>query len=235
MCTGRPPRAEPGLEGGGGTGAGTIVAVTDSTHYFSSEPDTPERRRTISVELAGREVRVQTANGIFSPEGIDKGTRALLAVVPEPPAEGAFLDVGAGWGPIALTMAMQSPGAQVTAVEVNERSIALCRDNAEAVGAANVTAVRPEEVPEDAGFDLIWSNPPIRIGKPALHALLQRWLPTLNPSGEAWLVVQKNLGADSLLPWIRTMLEEQAPGEFTAERADTVKGFRILKVVRRGG
>lgn len=225
VCTGRPPWAE---------GAGTIVAVTDSAHYFSSDPGTPERRRTISVELAGQDVRVQTANGIFSPEGIDKGTRALLSVVPAPPAEGSFLDVGAGWGPIALTMALQSPGAQVTAVEVNERSLALCRDNAAAVGADNVTAVRPEDVAEDAGFDLIWSNPPIRIGKPALHALLERWLPALNPGGQAWLVVQKNLGADSLLPWIRQMLEERAPGEFSAERADTVKGFRILTVSRGG-
>ncbi|MCT2007068.1 methyltransferase [Micrococcus lylae] len=210
-----------------------MVAVTSSAHYFSADPGTPERRRTISVELAGRQVRVQTANGVFSPEGIDKGTGALLSVVPQPPAEGSFLDVGAGWGPIALSMALQSPAATVTAVEVNERSLALCRDNAAAVGADNVTAVRPEEVAEDAGFDLIWSNPPIRIGKPALHALLQRWLPALNPGGQAWLVVQKNLGADSLLPWIRTMLQQRAPSEFTAERADSVKGFRILKVSRK--
>ena len=71
-------------------------------------------------------------------------------------------------------------------------------------------ALRPEDVPEGAEFDLIWSNPPIRIGKPALHALLERWLPRLAPGGEAWLVVQKNLGADSLLPWIGRMLEARA-------------------------
>nr|WP_246418777.1 methyltransferase [Micrococcus cohnii] len=186
----------------------------------------------MTVALADREVRVQTANGVFSPDGIDKGTRALLSVVPAPPAEGSFLDIGAGWGPLALTMALRSPTATVTAVEVNERSLALCRDNARAAGADNVRALRPDQVPEDAGFDLIWSNPPIRIGKPALHALLTRWLPVLRPGGQAWLVVQKNLGADSLLPWIRTMLEEQAPGEFSVKRADTVKGFRILTVAR---
>ncbi|WP_343059360.1 class I SAM-dependent methyltransferase [Micrococcus cohnii] len=207
-------------------------AVTDSTHYFSADPGTPERRRELTVALADREVRVQTANGVFSPDGIDKGTRALLSVVPAPPAEGSFLDIGAGWGPLALTMALRSPTATVTAVEVNERSLALCRDNARAAGADNVRALRPDQVPEDAGFDLIWSNPPIRIGKPALHALLTRWLPVLRPGGQAWLVVQKNLGADSLLPWIRTMLEEQAPGEFSVKRADTVKGFRILTVAR---
>ena len=152
--------------------------------------------------------------------------------MPAPPARGRFLDVGAGWGPIALTLALRSPEAEVTAVEVNDRSLQLTRDNAAALGLGNVVALRPEDVPEGAEFDLIWSNPPIRIGKQALHALLGRWLPRLAPGGEAWLVVQKNLGADSLLPWIGRMLEERAPSRFTAERADSVKGFRILRVAR---
>lgn len=203
-----------------------------ASHYFDDDPAAPERRRTVTVRLAGREVSVQTANGIFSPDGVDKGTAALFASVPAPPASGRFLDVGAGWGPIALTLALRSPEAEVTAVEVNDRSLQLTRDNAAALGLANVTAQRPEEVPADGEFDLIWSNPPIRIGKAALHELLERWLPRLAPGGEAWLVVQKNLGADSLLPWIQGMLDARAPGAFTAGRADSVKGFRILKVVR---
>jgi len=207
--------------------------VSQGSHYFDDDPASPERRRTVDVRLAGRDVRVQTANGIFSPDGLDKGTAALFAAVPAPPASGRFLDVGAGWGPIALTLALHSPTAEVTAVEVNERSLGLTRDNAAALGLGNVTALRPEDVPTDVEFDLIWSNPPIRIGKQALHELLELWLPRLAPGGEAWLVVQKNLGADSLLPWIQGMLDGRAPGEFAVERADTVKGFRILRV-RRG-
>jgi len=209
-----------------------MVAVSSASHYFDADPSAPERRRTVRTRLAGRDVEVQTANGIFSPDGLDKGTAALFSAVPAPPATGRFLDVGAGWGPIALTLALRSPEAEVTAVEVNDRSLQLTRDNAAALGLGNVVALRPEDVPEDEEFDLIWSNPPIRIGKPALHALLERWLPRLAPGGEAWLVVQKNLGADSLLPWIGRMLEERAPGRFTAERADSVKGFRILRVAR---
>lgn len=207
--------------------------MSQGSHYFDDDPASPERRRTVDVRLAGRDVRVQTANGIFSPDGLDKGTAALFAAVPAPPASGRFLDVGAGWGPIALTLALHSPTAEVTAVEVNERSLGLTRDNAAALGLDNVTALRPEDVPMDVEFDLIWSNPPIRIGKQALHELLELWLPRLAPGGEAWLVVQKNLGADSLLPWIQGMLDGRAPGEFAVERADTVKGFRILRV-RRG-
>ncbi|QCU79453.1 methyltransferase domain-containing protein [Citricoccus sp. SGAir0253] len=204
----------------------------DSAHYFSADPATPERRRRISLTLAGREVEVETANGIFSPEGLDKGTAAMLHTVPDPPPSGRFLDIGAGWGPLALTLGLRSPAAQVTAVEVNDRAARLCRDNAAALGVENLTVARPEDVPDSARFDLVWSNPPIRIGKEALHALLLQWLPRLAPGGRAYLVVQKNLGADSLLPWLAAALEERHPGEFTAIRHATEKGFRILRVDR---
>lgn len=204
----------------------------DSAHYFSTDPDTPERRRSLTLTLAGREVTVQTANGIFSPDGLDKGTAAMLRTVPAPPAAGRFLDVGSGWGPLALTLGLRSPQAEVTAVEVNDRAARLCRDNAAALGLEHITVCRPEQVPEDYRFDLIWSNPPIRIGKDALHGLLLQWLPRLAPDGQAYLVVQKNLGADSLLPWIQRALQERHPGEFSASRHATEKGFRILLVER---
>lgn len=204
----------------------------DSAHYFSATPDTPERRRSLTLLLAGREVTVQTANGIFSPDGLDKGTAAMLRTVPVPPATGRFLDVGSGWGPLALTLGLHSPQAEVTAVEVNDRAARLCRDNAAALGLEHVTVCRPEQVPESDRFDLIWSNPPIRIGKDALHGLLLQWLPRLAPGGQAYLVVQKNLGADSLLPWVQRALQERHPGEFSVSRYATEKGFRILLVER---
>lgn len=203
-------------------------------HYFRS-PSDQERRRTISVTLADRTVDVVTANGIFSPEGLDKGTAALLSVVPAPPERGQFLDIGCGWGPLALTLAIQSPNAQVTAVEVNDRAAQLCRDNAAALGLTGIEVSAPDEVDPERSYDLIWSNPPIRIGKKALHDLLELWLPRLRGGGEAWLVVQKNLGADSLMPWIQGMLDERSvasKSRFIVERADTVKGFRILRVRR---
>lgn len=206
-----------------------------SGHYFRS-PSDQERRRTITVTLADRSTEVLTANGIFSPEGVDKGTAALLATVPAPPEEGQFLDIGCGWGPLALTLGMMSPVAHVTAVEVNERAAQLCRDNASALGVSGVEVLAPEDVDSQRTYDLIWSNPPIRIGKNALHELLELWLPRLNEGGEAWLVVQKNLGADSLMPWIQNMLNERSQFlecHFTVERANTVKGFRILRVTRQ--
>ncbi|MDR2255122.1 MAG: methyltransferase [Arthrobacter sp.] len=197
-------------------------------HYFTSSPDTPERRRTIRVELAGREREVTTANGIFSPEGVDKGTEALLRRVPETPEGGTFLDIGCGWGPIALSMALESPAATVYAVDVNERSLGLTRDNATALGCENILASTPDKVPANATFDLIWSNPPIRVGKAALHEILLTWLPRLKVGGEAYLVVQKNLGSDSLQSWLADVLGEG----FEIERFAREKAFRVLRIER---
>ncbi|GAA4471703.1 methyltransferase [Enteractinococcus fodinae] len=201
-------------------------------HYFSSTPSGDARHRTLDVELAGRSVQVQTAASIFSPDGLDRGTKVLFDVVPHPPSTGEFLDLGSGWGPIALTLGLLSPEARVTAVEVNERAAELTQANAARLGLHNIDVQHPEAIAADKGFDLIWSNPPIRIGKAALHELLSRWLPTLNPGGQAWLVVAKKLGADSLLPWITDMLEAKAPGQFVTARADSMKGFRVLRIDR---
>lgn len=199
-----------------------------SQHYFTSQPDGPEKRRTVRVELAGREREVLTANGIFSPDGLDKGTEALLLRVPMPPTSGTFLDIGCGWGPIALSLALSSPAAKVYAVDVNERSVGLTRDNAAALDCANLTVGAPESVPEKLRFDLIWSNPPIRVGKEALHQILLTWLPRLAPRGEAYLVVQKNLGSDSLQAW----LARELGAGFSVERFARQKEFRVLRVAR---
>jgi 16S rRNA G1207 methylase RsmC len=177
-----------------------------------------------------REVSVRTAGGVFSPDGVDKGTAVLLREVPDPPPTGSLLDLGCGWGPIALTLALRSPEATVYAVDVNERSLDLARTNAAALGLERVLASRPDGIPEDVVFDAIWSNPPIRVGKAALHAMLLHWLPRLAPGGVAYFVVQKNLGSDSLQAWLAGQLD---PQRYAVSRFATDKGFRVLEV-RRG-
>jgi 16S rRNA (guanine1207-N2)-methyltransferase len=198
----------------------------DSQHYFSAQPAGPDLRRPLHAVLDGEERALVTSPGIFSPDGLDKGTAILLDGVPDPAPEGNLLDIGCGWGPVALTMALKSRAGRVYAVDVNERSLALTAENARLLGLDNVTASLPDDVDPDLRFDTIWSNPPIRIGKAELHELLLRWLPRLAPGGTAWLVVQKNLGSDSLQRW----LAEKLPAGFTVSRASTAKSFRILKV-----
>jgi len=194
-------------------------------HYFSSSPESELKKRTIHARISGQTYELETANGIFSPERIDTGTQVLLASVPAPPPGGNLLDVGCGWGPIALTLALESPRSTVWAVDVNERALDLVRSNAEKIGLTNVIAATPDAVPDDIRFMTIWSNPPIRVGKNELHGLLEKWLPRLDSGCDSWLVVQRNLGSDSLHRWLQTTF----PDDFTFTRAATNKGYRVLR------
>ncbi len=198
--------------------------MSDHDHYFTAAPASDGERRPLRVRLAGRDVEVEVARGIFSPGGLDKGTRVLLDEAPAPPPEGTFLDLGCGWGPVALTLALRSPAATVHAVDVNERALDLCRRNATALGLTGVRATTADGIPDDVRFDLIWSNPPIRVGKAVLHDLLRTWLPRLAPDGRAHLVVQKNLGADSLQRWVESELR------LPCTRLSSSRGFRVLEV-----
>jgi 16S rRNA (guanine1207-N2)-methyltransferase len=207
--------------------------MSEEPHYFNAEPEVGARPRTLTVTLAGREVELVSDSGVFSGDRLDLGTRVLLREAPAPPATGDLLDLGCGWGPLTVALALQAPAATVWAVDVNRRALDLAAANAGRLGLAGVRAVLPDEVPDDVRFAAIWSNPPIRIGKQPLHTLLLRWLPRLEPGGRAFLVVQRHLGADSLHAWLATALPEATGGEgFTVTRAGSAKGYRVLQAVR---
>jgi 16S rRNA G1207 methylase RsmC len=196
-------------------------------HYFSASPDKPATLREITYQVAGREFAVQAASGTFSASKLDPGTSILLSKFEEFPESGNVLDLGCGWGPISLAIATFSPETTVWALDVNQRSMELARNNAATLGLTNINVVTADKVPQDLKFDAIWSNPPIRIGKAALHELLKIWLPRLESGGRAMLVVQKKLGADSLLAWIQVEFPD-----LIASRFSTDKGFRVLEITR---
>lgn len=199
-------------------------------HYFSEAPASAEKLRRIRIPIAGREVEVTTAAGVFSPERLDTGTKVLLDHTPEPPPGGDFLDLGCGWGPISLHLASLSPRARIWAVDVNERALDLVRRNAAELGLDNVNAVTPADVPTDVVFRTIRSNPPIRVGKAVLHDLMETWIPRLDQRSDAYLVVKRDLGSDSLQRWLAATFDEG----FSVHRAATAKGYRVLKVRRHG-
>ena len=195
-------------------------------HYFTAAPDVAFRRTPVRAQVWGHELALTSGSGVFAQGRLDIGTSVLFRET-TPPGPGTFLDLGCGYGVIGLALAVAVPGARVWAVDVNERAVLLANDNAAALGVADrYTAVTPDAVPADVSFDEIWSNPPIRVGKQALHDLLLTWLPRLASGGRAVMVVGKNLGADSLQRW----MGDQG---FPTERLASAKGFRVLET-RRG-
>ena len=211
-----------------------------SSQYFARHPAVGSDERTVRLSLPDQELVLTSDRGVFSADRIDPGTRLLLQEAPHPCDEaGDILDLGCGYGPIAVTLARRAPAARVWAVDVNERAVGLCAQNATANHATNVRSVvvsdegeplagLPAEVAAfaEVRFDAMWSNPPIRIGKAALHRLLTHWMARLTPGGRAWLVVQRHLGADSLATWLE--------GEgWATERLVSRGGYRLLQVTAR--
>lgn len=192
-------------------------------HYFSAAPTSAAEEHTITVRLAGREVTLVTARGVFSADRLDQGTSVLLRRAPQPPDDGVLLDLGCGYGAVTCALALAAPRAQVWAVDVNVRARELTKRNALALGLSNVRVAAPGEVPASVAFDAVYSNPPVRVGKPALHELLMTWLRRLDGEGAAYLVVQRNLGADSLQRWLL--------GEgYGCVRLASAKGYRVFEV-----
>ncbi|HEV7932451.1 MAG TPA: methyltransferase [Actinomadura sp.] len=197
-------------------------------HYFAERPGTSSRPGAVDLVLPDLHLRLETDRGMFSPDRIDLGTRILLETVPSPPPHGDLLDLGCGYGPIALTMASRSPSARVYGIDVNQRALEVARRNATTAGLDNVSFMPVEQLSPDVRFTAIWSNPPIRIGKQALHELLTTWLDRLTPDGLAHLVVQKHLGSDSLQRW----LNDQG---WPTERVTSRSSYRVLAVSPRPG
>jgi 16S rRNA G1207 methylase RsmC len=201
--------------------------MSEDEHYFSADPSVAFERIPVEAPVWGRTLRLTSGSGVFAKGRLDVGTAVLFRET-EPPEPGRLLDLGCGYGVIGLAIATQWPAGAgvVTAVDVNERAVLLANENAAALGVADRYRARtPEEVSPQEQYDEIWSNPPIRIGKEALHALLLTWLPRLRPGGRAVMVVGKNLGADSLQRW----LAEQG---YPTARLASAKGFRVLEARR---
>ncbi len=195
-------------------------------HYFSADPAVAFRRTPVRAQVWGHELELVSGSGVFAQGRLDVGTAVLFRETDPPADGGTFLDLGCGYGLIGLALARAVPGARVWGVDVNERAVLLAGENAAALRVGDrFTATTPAGVPDDVRFDEIWSNPPIRVGKAALHELLLTWLPRLRPDGRAVMVVGKNLGADSLQRW----LGEQG---YPTRRLASAKGFRVLETRR---
>lgn len=196
-----------------------------SDHYFAERPASDTSPSVHEVKVRGLHLRLASDRGVFSHGELDWGTRVLLENS-DPPEGDHLLDLGCGGGAIALVLSKLRPDATIWAVDVNERARAVTRRTMDLNGVTNVRVVEPENIPVDVEFDAIWSNPPIRIGKDALHQLLLSWLSRLAQAGVANLVVHKNLGSDSLAKWL------VAQG-YEVERHASKQGYRVLRITIR--
>lgn len=176
-----------------------------SDHYFEAEPRSASRRRVVEETVRGVTMRLATDNGVFSKNGLDPGSRLMIESAEIRPGA-RVLDLGCGYGPVGIAIALIAPSALVWMVDINERAIALARANIEANQLSErCHAWRSDGVaalPEELAFQAVLLNPPIRAGKSTVQRLFRDASRRLTGDGRLYTVVRKQQGADSVFRYL---------------------------------
>jgi len=176
--------------------------------YFTSQPSSKSDRKEYSAKLRGSDVRFVTDRGVFSKSGIDFGSRLLIESLAIPP-DSTVLDLGCGYGPLGIAVAVTVASAKVTMLDINERAVLLAQENVRrnAVDARVQLFVGDgaNALPDGLRFDVIALNPPIRAGKAVVYRLFAEACARLTDSGHLFTVIQKKQGADSARRYLQSL------------------------------
>jgi 16S rRNA G1207 methylase RsmC len=170
--------------------------MTDSNIERKSEKYLETLRKDIvfSETLHGHTLTFHTTWGLFSPKGIDEGSRMLLDYL-EIKEDDDTLDLGCGYGPLGLTMAKLAPQGRSLLLDKDFVAVEYSRKNAELNGISNAEVILSnglEQVGEQT-FDLIVSNLPAKTGKELYYLYFYDALARLNPGGSIYVVTISGL------------------------------------------
>ena len=142
-------------------------------HYFINDPSDKNEYRVISFVFDDIPISLITDRNVFSNRRLDDGTLALLKVLSRANLEGNFLDLGAGYGPIGLTLKIVNPKLDVTLSDINERCIKLININKERLHLDVKAVVSDSYLNITENFNTISLNSPISCGKKVCFKLYQ--------------------------------------------------------------
>ena len=189
--------------------------------YFDNEK-LPSKMVKTNAVILGKRFTFFTDNGVFSKDGLDFGSRLLLETIPLEEVGGKVLDMGCGYGVFGITL-NKILSCSVDMVDVNLRALHLSEINAKENQCSNVRIFESFTYSNiDSKYTSIVTNPPIRAGKKVVFEILEKAKDYLNDSGEIWVVIRKNHGADSAK---KKLIEVY--GNCDCMKKD--KGFYILK------
>jgi len=193
-------------------------------HYFEYDENLKSKEIEHLVNINNKQFKFITDNGVFSKKGLDFGTRTLLETIDLNKLKGKILDFGCGYGPIGIYLA-QKKDIEVHMIDINRRSLELARKNVD-LNHVNVKIYESDiysKITEK--FDLIISNPPIRVGKKILYEILFEANEHLNDNGELWIVINKDQGAKSLIKDLEKL--------YKVEIKNRNKGFYVICSTKR--
>ena len=191
-----------------------------SEHYYTENPQSAHDERLIEVRALGNVLRFTTDAGVFSRDGLDRGTEVLLNALPE--LTGRVLDLGCGWGAVGVALGAKCPGLEIVMTDVNTRAVELSRRNLVQNGVRAEVLQGDGFAPVTGTFDAIVTNPPIRAGKAVIYGLFDRARDFLNPGGRLYVVIRKQQGAPSALKHLKERYK-------TAGVIDRGGGFWVIE------
>ncbi|WP_249029461.1 class I SAM-dependent methyltransferase [Tannockella kyphosi] len=190
-------------------------------HYYTDNTDLESKPTSFTFQYKDKEIKFTSDIGVFSKTMIDYGSRVLLDAFELKNENASILDVGCGYGTFGISLKVLYPQLTVTMVDVNDRALSLCQNNAidNDVQATIFKSFIYQEVTNS--YDYILTNPPIRAGKEVVHEILEKSINHLNEDGELWVVIQKKQGAPSAMKKM-----EEVFGNCKIIKKD--KGYNIL-------
>ena len=196
-----------------------------SDHYYTETPNSEHDERRVTLVALGNELTFTTDAGVFSRDGLDRGTEVLLNALP--PLSGRVLDLGCGWGPVGVALGKKYPGLEIVMTDINTRAADLARRNLAENGVRATVLQGDGFDPVEGLFDAIITNPPIRAGKAVIYGLFDRARSFLKPGGALYLVIRKQQGAPSALKFLKERYGE-------AEVIDRGSGFHVIRATDSG-
>lgn len=192
-------------------------------HYFSERQKTGHERLKIQENIRGTKFNFLTDKGVFSRKGIDNGTKLLTESI-ELNEEDTVLDIGCGYGVIGIVLSRNAK--KVYMVEINRRAVHLARKNAKLNECCN-TDIKKGDFFETKlkNFDLVVTNPPLRMGKEYVFKIIERVLEILNEKGRFYTVVRTKQGAKSYRKKIKRVFGN-------CETVNKGSGYRVFKGVK---
>ena len=189
-------------------------------HYYTENPNSAHDERRVAVNALGNGLTFVTDAGVFSRDGLDRGTEVLLEALP--PLAGRVLDLGCGWGAVGVALGSRYPELEIVMTDINSRAVALARRNLAENGVRGTVLQGDGFAAVEGRFDAIVTNPPIRAGKTVIYSLFDQAREYLKPGGALYVVIRKQQGAPSALKYLKEIYAQ-------AETVGRGSGFHVLR------
>jgi len=177
----------------------------------------------VQLDIYGHTLRFETHPALFSPTAPDRGTMAMLSVAKIAPGD-RVLDMGCGWGLVAVAAAKIAGAQNVVALDVDARAVEVTRENARRNGVGELRALQRDGFCGFDGHEFHWilCNPPYNSNFSVAKHFIEKGFNRLAMNGTMLMVVKRR-------DWYRNRL----CAVFGGVTAHQIDGYFVFEAQRR--